>query len=41
LNKPQYNNQIRAEEVRLVDEDGQQLGVFNLPEALAMQRKRT
>ncbi len=40
LNKPQYNNQIRAEEVRLVDEDGQQLGVFNLPEALAMAKEK-
>jgi len=40
LNKPQYNNQIRAEEVRLVDEDGQQLGIFNLPEALAMAKEK-
>jgi len=40
LNKSQYNNQIRAEEVRLVDEDGQQLGVFNLPEALAMAKEK-
>lgn len=40
LNKPQYNNQIKAEEVRLVDEDGQQLGVFNLSEALTMAKEK-
>jgi translation initiation factor IF-3 len=40
LNKPQYNNQIRAEEIRLVDEDGQQLGIFNLPDALNLAKEK-
>ena len=40
MNKPQYNNQIRAEEIRLVGEEGQQLGVFNLPEALSMAKEK-
>lgn len=40
LNKPQYNNQIKAEEIRLVGEDGQQLGIFNLPDALAMSKEK-
>ena len=38
MNKPQYNNQIRAESVRLVGEDGQQLGVFKLPEAIELAK---
>ena len=40
MNKPQYNNQIRAEEIRLVDEDGQQLGIFNLPDALNLAKEK-
>jgi len=34
------NNQIRAREVRVVDETGKQLGVFALQEALQMARER-
>jgi translation initiation factor IF-3 len=34
LNKPLYNNQIRATEVRLVAEDGQQMGIFPFAEAM-------
>ncbi len=40
MNKPQYNNQIRAEEIRLVGEDGQQLGILNLPDALALAKEK-
>lgn len=34
LKKPKYNNQIKAESVRLIGEEGQQLGVFSLQDAL-------
>ena len=40
LIKPQYNNQIKAETVRLVGEEGQQLGVFNLSEALNTAKEK-
>jgi translation initiation factor IF-3 len=40
LNKPQYNNQIKAENVRLVGEDGQQLGVFKLSVALEKAKEK-
>ncbi len=33
------NNQIRAREVRLIDPEGKQLGVFNLTEALRKSRE--
>ncbi len=33
------NNQIRAREVRLIDPEGKQLGVFNLTEALKRARE--
>lgn len=34
------NNQIRAKEVRLIDETGKQIGVVSLQEALQMARER-
>jgi len=34
------NNQIRAKEIRLIDETGKQIGVVGLPEALQMARDR-
>ncbi|MGA0895411.1 MAG: translation initiation factor IF-3 [Ilumatobacteraceae bacterium] len=34
-----YNERIRAREVRLIDPDGQQLGIRPLPEALTMARQ--
>jgi translation initiation factor IF-3 len=40
MNKPLYNNQIKVDEVRLVAEDGQQLGVFTLPQALEIAREK-
>ncbi|MFZ3057631.1 MAG: translation initiation factor IF-3 [Minisyncoccales bacterium] len=40
MNKPLYNNQIKVNEVRLVAEDGQQLGVFTLPQALDIAREK-
>lgn len=40
MNKPLYNNQIRANEVRLVAEDGTQMGVFSLPEALKISLEK-
>jgi len=38
--KPLYNNQIRASEVRLVAEDGQQMGVFTLSQALNVAKEK-
>ncbi len=40
LNKPYYNNQIRAREVRLVDETGAQLGIVPLAKALEMAKAK-
>jgi translation initiation factor IF-3 len=40
LQKPLINNQIRAKEVRLIDETGQQLGVVRLEDALLKSRER-
>jgi len=40
LKYPFINNQIRAREVRLIDETGKQLGVFALGEALRLARER-
>jgi translation initiation factor IF-3 len=40
LNKPLSNNQIRAREVRLVDETGAQLGVVPTEQALQMARDK-
>ncbi len=37
--EPRINDRIRAREVRLVDPDGQQLGIKPLPEALAIARQ--
>jgi translation initiation factor IF-3 len=37
-NEHRINDRIRAREVRLVDPDGQQLGIKSLPEALAIAR---
>lgn len=34
------NNQIRAEKVRLIDEQGKQLGIFSLEEALKIAKER-
>lgn len=34
------NNQIRAEKVRVIDEEGKQLGIFSFQEALRMARER-
>jgi translation initiation factor IF-3 len=36
LKKPLVNNQIRASQVRVIDESGKQLGIFNLNEAIQM-----
>lgn len=38
--EPQSNEQIRLREVRLVDEDGQQLGLMSSREALQLARER-
>jgi translation initiation factor IF-3 len=38
--KPRANRDIRAKEVRLIDESGAQLGVFPLSEALAIAKGR-
>ncbi|MDE0117613.1 MAG: translation initiation factor IF-3 [bacterium] len=37
--EPRINDRIRAHEVRLVDQDGQQIGIRLLPEALDMARE--
>jgi translation initiation factor IF-3 len=38
--KPLINNQIRARQVRVIDEAGKQLGVVSLEEALRMAQER-
>jgi translation initiation factor IF-3 len=38
--EPRINDRIRAREVRLVGEDGQQIGIKALPEALTIARSR-
>jgi translation initiation factor IF-3 len=38
--KPLINNQIRARQVRLADENGKQLGLFSLEEAFHMAQER-
>jgi translation initiation factor IF-3 len=38
-NEPPINDRIRAREVRVIDQDGQQLGIKPLPEALALSRE--
>jgi translation initiation factor IF-3 len=40
LKKTWINNQIRAREVRVIDETGKQLGVFPLEKALQLARER-
>ncbi|MFH0987382.1 MAG: translation initiation factor IF-3 [Patescibacteria group bacterium] len=40
LNYPRVNNQIRASQVRLVAEDGKNLGIFSLEDALHYARER-
>jgi len=39
VNEPRLNDKIRAREVRLVDPDGNQLGIKILPDALAIARQ--
>lgn len=41
LNKPFINNQIRAARVRVVDEQGKQMGVMGLAEALQLAKERS
>ena len=38
-NETRINDRIRARDVRLVDPEGQQLGIRPLPEALAIARQ--
>ncbi|MFA5086958.1 MAG: translation initiation factor IF-3 [Candidatus Paceibacterota bacterium] len=40
MNKPYYNNQIRARDVRLIDETGAQLGLVPLAQALEMAKAK-
>jgi translation initiation factor IF-3 len=40
MNKPLINQQIRAREVRMVDEDGTQLGIVPTNEAIKMANER-
>ena len=40
MNKPLQNNQIRAKEVRLIDETGAQLGLVPLAEALELAKQK-
>ena len=39
-NEPRINDRIRAREVRLVDAEGQQLGITPLPQALAIAQQQ-
>ncbi|MFA5178160.1 MAG: translation initiation factor IF-3 [Candidatus Paceibacterota bacterium] len=41
MNKPLFNNQIRAKQVRLVDETGVQLGVVSFEQALDMAKNKS
>jgi len=40
LKRTFINNQIRARQVRLIDEEGEQLGIFDLPKALKQSREK-
>jgi len=40
LKKLLVNNQIRARELRLIDETGKQMGIISLEEALRIARER-
>ena len=40
LKRPLVNNQIRAPQVRVIDETGKQLGIISLEEALRIARER-
>lgn len=40
MNKPLFNNQIKAREVRLISETGEQLGVLSITEALKMAQEK-
>jgi len=40
IKKPLINNQIRDKEVRVIDENGKQLGVVSLEKALQMAKER-
>jgi len=40
LNKPLINNQIRAREIKLIDETGKQLGIMPLLDALRISQER-
>lgn len=41
IHKPFINNQIRSKEVRLIDEEGKQLGVIPIEQALEMAREKS
>ncbi|MFA7141732.1 MAG: translation initiation factor IF-3, partial [Candidatus Paceibacterota bacterium] len=41
MKKPLINQQIRAKEVRIVDENGNQLGIVPLKEALQMAQNKS
>jgi translation initiation factor IF-3 len=40
MKKPRINNEIRAREVRLIDEEGKNLGVFEVPKALELAKEK-
>jgi translation initiation factor IF-3 len=40
LNNPSINNQIRAERVRVIDDQGKQIGVMDIKDALNLARER-
>jgi translation initiation factor IF-3 len=40
LEKPPFNNQIREEKVRVIDETGKNLGILDLKEALQIAKER-
>jgi len=40
LKRPLINNQIRAKEIRLIDENNQQVGILSIEEALRVARER-
>jgi translation initiation factor IF-3 len=40
IKKPLVNNQIRAREVRVINEEGKQIGILKIEEALVLARER-
>ncbi len=40
MKRPRINQQIQATEVKVIDDEGREIGVFGLPEALELVASR-